>query len=97
LIIDGEIQPHIALDDELLKQVYPFSILAEKECNTIIFPGISSGNISFNLLQQVGKCDTIGPILLGMNKPVHILQLGSSVSEIVNVVAIAVVDAQQNG
>jgi malate dehydrogenase (oxaloacetate-decarboxylating)(NADP+) len=96
LVIDGEIQPHIALDEALLKQVYPFSILAEKECNTIVFPGISSGNISFSLLQQVGKCDTIGPILLGMNKPVHILQLGSSVSEIVNVVAIAVVDAQQN-
>jgi malate dehydrogenase (oxaloacetate-decarboxylating)(NADP+) len=95
LVIDGEIQPHIALDNDLLKEVYPFSCLADKECNTIIFPGISSGNISFNLLQQVGKCDTIGPILLGMNKPVHILQLGCSVSEIVNVVAIAVVDAQQ--
>ncbi len=97
LIIDGEIQPHIALNPDFLKEVYPFSILAEKECNTIVFPGISSGNISFSLLQEVGNCDTIGPILLGMNKPVHILQLGSSVSEIVNVIAIAVVDAQQHG
>lgn len=96
LVIDGEIQPHIALNPEFLKEVYPFSILAEKECNTIIFPGISSGNIAFNLLQAVGNCNTIGPILLGMNKPVHILQLGSSVGEIVNLVAIAVVDAQQN-
>ncbi len=96
LVIDGEIQPHIALNPDFLKEVYPFSILAEKECNTIIFPGISSGNIAFNLVQEVGNCDTIGPILLGMNKPVHILQLGSSVGEIVNVVAIAVVDAQQH-
>ncbi|MDX1902746.1 MAG: NADP-dependent malic enzyme [Thermonemataceae bacterium] len=94
LVIDGEIQPHIALNEDLLKEVYPFSILAEKECNTIVFPGISSGNISFNLVQQIGKSDTIGPILLGMNKPIHILQLGCSVSDIVNMAAIAVVDAQ---
>lgn len=94
LAIDGEIQANVALDKELLKENYPFSDLVEKGANTLIFPNLASGNIAYKLLQTIGASETIGPVLLGMNKPVHILQLGSSVREIVNMVAIAVVDAQ---
>lgn len=96
LIIDGDIQANIAVNEELLKETYPFSELAEKGANTFIFPTLASGNIAYKLLMELGNAEAIGPILLGMNKPVHILQLGSSVREIVNMVAISVVDAQNN-
>lgn len=95
LIIDGEIQANIALNQELLKENYPFSDLCGNPPNTLIFPNLASGNIAYKLLHELGFAEAIGPVLLGMRKPVHILQLGSTVREIVNMVAIAVVDAQK--
>jgi malate dehydrogenase (oxaloacetate-decarboxylating)(NADP+) len=97
LLIDGEIQANIALNTRLLKENYPFSELAETGANTLIFPDLASGNISYKLLQEIDGADAIGPILMGMRKPVHILQLGSSIREIVNMVAIAVMEAQVKG
>lgn len=97
LIIDGEVQANIALNPGLLKELYPFSELAEKGANTLIFPNLAAGNIAYKLLQEIGGAEAIGPVLLGMKKPVHILQLGSSVREIVNMVAIGVADAQIAG
>ncbi|MCS5490101.1 NADP-dependent malic enzyme [Algoriphagus limi] len=94
LIIEGEMQANVALNDEIQREVYPFSELINKKANTLIFPDLASGNIAYKLLSEIGNSEAIGPILLGMNKPVHILQLGSSIREIVNMVAIAVVDAQ---
>jgi len=94
LIIDGDIQANVALNTELQKEIYPFSALADEGANTLIFPNLSSANISYKLLMEIGGAEAIGPILLGMKKPVHILQLGSSIREIVNMAAIAVVDAQ---
>lgn len=94
LVIEGEMQANVALDEKLQKENYPFSVLANKKANTLIFPDLTSGNIAYKLLTEIGNSEAIGPILLGMNKPVHVLQLGSSVREIVNMVAIAVVDAQ---
>ncbi|OJJ20954.1 NADP-dependent malic enzyme [marine bacterium AO1-C] len=95
LIIDGEIQANMAVNPKLLKQNYPFSDLADNPPNTFIFPNLSSSNITYKFLHELGFAEAVGPVLLGMNKPVHILQLGSSVREIVNMVAIAVVDAQK--
>ncbi len=94
LICDGEVQGLVAFNKEILKDNYPFSELLEGDVNTLIFPNLAAGNIAYNLLQEVGGSDTIGPILLGLNKPVHVLQLGSSIRSIFNVVLIAVVDAQ---
>ena len=94
LIVDGEIQAAMAFNQEILKDSYPFSELVGEEVNTLIFPNLSAGNIAYNLLQEVAGFDAIGPVLLGMKKPVHILQLGSTVRQIVNMVNIAVVDAQ---
>jgi malate dehydrogenase (oxaloacetate-decarboxylating)(NADP+) len=94
LVIDGEMQANTAVNKTLLQEHYPFSELAEKGANTLIFPDLNSGNIAYKLLQEIGGAETIGPLLMGMRKPVHILQLGSSTREIVNIVAIAVVDAQ---
>ncbi|MDF2157134.1 NADP-dependent malic enzyme [Algoriphagus sp. CAU 1675] len=94
LIIEGEMQANVAINDEIQREMYPFSKLTNKKANTLIFPDLSSGNIAYKLLAELGNAEAIGPILLGMNKPVHILQLGSSIREIVNMVAIAVVDAQ---
>jgi malate dehydrogenase (oxaloacetate-decarboxylating)(NADP+) len=94
LICEGEIQPIVAFNKEILKDNYPFSELVNGEPNVLIFPNLASGNIAYNLLQEVGDADAIGPILLGLKKPVHILQLGSSVRSIFNMVLIAVVDAQ---
>ena len=94
LIIDGDIQANTALNVELQQQSYPFSRLAEQGANTLTFPDLTSGNIAYKLLMEIGSAEAIGPILLGMNKPVHVLQQGSNVREIINMVAIAVVDAQ---
>ena len=94
LICDGEIQPIVAFNKEILKENYPFSELVDGEPNILIFPNLASGNIAYNLLQEVGEADAIGPVLLGINKPVHVLQLGSSVRSILNMVLIAVVEAQ---
>jgi len=94
LICDGEMQGILAFNKEILKDNYPFSELVNGEVNTLIFPNLAAGNIAYNLLQEVGGADSIGPILLGLNKPVHVLQLGSSIRSIFNMVVIAVVDAQ---
>ncbi len=94
LIIEGDIQANVALNCDLQRELYPFSELAKEGANTLIFPNLSSANIAYKLLMEIGGAETIGPILLGMKKPVHILQLGSSIREIVNMAAIAVVDAQ---
>jgi malate dehydrogenase (oxaloacetate-decarboxylating)(NADP+) len=94
MIIDGEVQGNIAINTKLLQEHYPFSSLAKDGANTLIFPDLASGNMAYKLVHEIGGTEAIGPILMGMKKPVHVLQLGSSVREIVNVVAIAVVDAQ---
>jgi len=95
MIVDGEMQANFAMNPTLLKDNYAFSNLNGAAANTLIFPNLESGNIAYKLLQEIGGAEAVGPILLGMNKPVHVLQLGSSVREIVNVVTIAVVDAQE--
>jgi malate dehydrogenase (oxaloacetate-decarboxylating)(NADP+) len=95
LIVDGEIQGILAFNNEILKENYPFSELIDQDVNTLIFPNLSSGNIAYNLLREVGGADAIGPVLMGMDKPVHVLQLGSSVRNIINMTLIAVLDAQQ--
>jgi malate dehydrogenase (oxaloacetate-decarboxylating)(NADP+) len=94
IVVDGEMQANFALNKDLLNDNFPFSKLKDGPANTLVFPSLDSGNIAYKLLQEIGGAEAVGPILLGMNKPVHVLQLGSSVREIVNMVTIAVVDAQ---
>lgn len=94
LIVDGEMQASMAFNGETLKENYPFSTLVNHEVNTLIFPNLAAGNIAYNLLKEVGGAEIIGPILLGLKKPVHVLQLGSSVRSIINMTLIAVIDAQ---
>ncbi|HEY0896671.1 MAG TPA: phosphate acyltransferase, partial [Sphingobacteriaceae bacterium] len=94
ILVDGEMQANFAINVDLLKDKYPFSTINGAPANTLVFPNLESGNIAYKLLQELGEADAVGPILLGLNKPVHILQLGSSVREIVNMVTIAVVDVQ---
>ncbi|OCX50729.1 malic enzyme [Mucilaginibacter sp. PPCGB 2223] len=95
IVVDGDMQANFAINQALLSDNYPFSTLAGEPANTLIFPTLESGNIAYKLLQELGGAEAVGPILLGMKKSVHILQLGSSVREIVNMVTIAVVDAQE--
>ena len=94
LVVDGELQANFALNNELMMEKFSFSQLANKQVNTLIFPNLSSGNIAYKLLQQMTEGDAIGPVLVGLKKSVHVMQMGSSVREIVNMVKIAVVDAQ---
>ncbi len=94
ITVDGEMQANFAMNPDLLKDNYPFSSLVGAPANVLIFPNLESGNIAYKLLQELGGAEAVGPILLGLKKPVHVLQLGSSVSEIVNMVTIAVVDVQ---
>lgn len=94
LIVDGEMQANIAFNKELLKENYPFSELVDKDVNTLIFPNLAAGNITYNILKELNVADAVGPILLGLKKPVHVLQLGSSVRSIFNMALIAVLDAQ---
>jgi len=94
MIVDGEMQANFAMNADLLQGNYPFSSLKGSPANTLIFPNLESGNIAYKLLQELGNVEAVGPILLGLNKPVHVLQMDSSVREIVNMVTIAVVDAQ---
>ncbi len=93
LIVDGEMQANFAFNPELRMSKFPFSKLGDKEVNTIIFPNLSAGNIAYKMMQEIGGAEVIGPILLGLGKPIHILQMESSVREIVNMAAIAVIDA----
>ena len=95
ITVDGEIQADFALNPEMLKAKFPFSKLAGKKVNTLIFPNLESANITYKLLKELNKVDSIGPIMLGMGKPVHIFQLGASVEEMVNMAVIAVIDAQE--
>jgi len=97
LVVDGEMQANLAFNKELLKENYPFSELIDKEVNTLIFPNLAAGNVTYNILKELGHADAVGPILLGLKKPVHVLQLGSSVRSIVYLALISVVDAQIKG
>lgn len=95
LCVDGELQTDFALNQELRDSRFPFSKLVGKKVNTLIFPNLDSANITYKLLKELNHADSIGPIMMGMKKPVHILQFGASVDEIVNMAAIAVIDAQE--
>jgi len=95
LIVDGEIQTDFALNPEMLKSKFPFSKLANKKVNTLIYPNLDAANITYKMLKELNKSDSIGPIMMGLDKPVHIFQLGASVEEMVNMAAVAVVDAQE--
>lgn len=94
MVIDGEVQAGVAFNTELLKENYPFSDLVNGAPNVLIFPNLAAGNIAYHLLQEVGGAEAVGPILLGLRKPVYVLQLGSTVRQIVNMIALAAVEAQ---
>ncbi len=94
LVVDGEMQVNVALNEDIINEIFPFSKLAGSRANTLIFPYLTAGNIAYKLLQTMGNFEVIGPVINGMSKSVHVLQIGSSVSEIVNMVMIAVMDAQ---
>ena len=94
LIVDGEMQGMLAFNKEILKENYPFSDLVDADVNVLIFPNLTAGNVAYHLLKEIGGVDVIGPILLGLKKPVNVLQLGSSVRNIINMATVAVVDAQ---
>ncbi len=91
-VIDGEMQAHLPFNQELMRESYGFSPLAEQPANVLIFPSLAASNIAYNLLKEIGRIEKIGPVLMGLRKPVHVLQLGSTVREVVNMVAIAVAD-----
>ncbi|MBF6609187.1 MAG: NADP-dependent malic enzyme, partial [Flavobacterium sp.] len=95
LVVDGEIQADFALNAEMLSAKFPFSKLAGKKVNTLIFPNLEAANITYKLLKELYKVESVGPIIMGLDKPVHIFQLGASVEEMVNMAAVAVVDAQE--
>ena len=95
ICVDGEIQSDFALNREMLQSKFPFSKIAGKKVNTLVFPNLESANITYKLMKELNRADSVGPILLGMAKPVHVLQLGAGVDEIVNMTAVAVVDAQE--
>jgi malate dehydrogenase (oxaloacetate-decarboxylating)(NADP+) len=94
LLVDGEMQANFAFNKEMRRIRFPFSRLADADINTVIFPNLSSGNIAYKMMQEIGGAEAVGPILIGLRKPIHILQIESSVREIINMAAIAVVDAQ---
>ncbi|MES2416601.1 MAG: NADP-dependent malic enzyme [Bacteroidota bacterium] len=94
IVVDGDMQGNFAMNNSLLRENFPFSMLADAPANTLVFPNLESGNIAYKLLQELGGAEAVGPILLGLKKPVHIVQLGSSVREIVNMITIAVLDVQ---
>lgn len=95
LLIDGELQTDFALNQELRESTFPFNKLSGKKVNTLIFPNLDAANITYKLLKELNEAVSIGPILMGMRKPAHVLQLGASVDEIVNMASIAVIDAQE--
>lgn len=94
LIVDGEMQANVALNAEMLEENFPFSKLKGGAANVLIFPYLTAGNIAYKLMQEMGNYEVIGPVINGMNKSVHVLNMGSSVSDIVNMVMISVIDAQ---
>jgi len=93
IMVDGEMQVNVALDPEIQKEHFPFSKLVDGPANVFIFPYLTAGNIAYKLLQVIADAEVIGPVMNGMNKSVHILQIGSSVTEIVNMVCVAAIDA----
>lgn len=94
IVVDGEMQANFAMDPQLRHENFPFSKLEDQEVNTFIFPNLAAGNIAYKMVQNIGDVHAIGPILMGFSKSIHVLQLGSTVREIVNMVHIAVADAQ---
>jgi malate dehydrogenase (oxaloacetate-decarboxylating)(NADP+) len=94
MVVDGEMQAHLPFDTELLKENHPFSDLADGRANLLIFPNLSAANIAYNLVKEVAGIEKVGPVLLGLKKPVNVLQLGSTAREIVNMIAISVVGAK---
>lgn len=96
MIVDGEMQAHLPFNLDLLKENHPFCDLVDGGANVLVFPNLSASNIAYNLVKEIANIEKIGPVLLGLDKPIHLLQLGSTTREIVNMVAIAVVDAQIN-
>ena len=95
ITVDGEIQADFALNERMREDKFPFTKLQGKKVNALIYPNLESANISYKILKELHNADSIGPIIMGLNKPVHLIQLGASVDEIVNIVCIAVVDAQE--
>ncbi len=96
LVVDGDMQANFAINNEMLNEHFPFSKLVGAAANTLIFPYLTAGNIAYKLIQELAGAEAIGPILMGLDKSIHVLQMGSSVNEIVNMTAIAVIDAQKN-
>ena len=94
LVVDGPIQSDFALNKELLHKVFPFSVLNNKKVNILVFPNLDAANITYKLMKELNEALSIGPILMGLSEPIHVLQLGASVDEIVNMAAVAVIDAQ---
>ena len=94
LVVDGPIQSDFALNKELLHKVFPFSSLKNKKVNVLVFPNLDAANITYKLMKELNEALSIGPILMGLSEPIHVLQLGASVDEIVNMAAVAVIDAQ---
>ncbi len=94
LIVDGDMQANFAINNDMLTEHFPFSKLVGGAANTLIFPYLTAGNIAYKLIQELAGAEAIGPILMGLDKSIHVLQMGSSVNEIVNMTAIAVIDAQ---
>jgi len=94
LIVDGELQANYAFNKRLRQEKFPFSKLADMDVNTVIFPDLNAGNIAYKMMQEIGGAEVIGPVLIGLRKPIQILQMASSVREIVNMAAITVIDAQ---
>ena len=95
IIVDGEMHVSMAFNKQMRMKEFPFSVLGDRDVNTIIFPNLSSGSVGLGILQELGAQEIIGPVLLGMNKPVHILQMGSKVRDIVHMATLAVSDAQK--
>ena len=95
LVVDGPLQSDFALNRDMLEERFPFSEIAKKNVNTLIFPNLESANITYKLMKELNKNQSVGPILLGLKEPIHVLQLGANVDEIVNMAAVAVIDAQQ--
>ena len=97
MVVDGEMQLSVAVNKKIRKEMYPFNRLAEKDANVLIFPNLSSANISMHSLQHIAGCETLGPILVGNRKSVQVMQMHCTVRDVVNMIAIAVVDAQNLG
>jgi len=94
IIVDGEMQANFAINKQLRQKRYPFSKLGNKQVNTLIFPDLNSGNIAYKMMQELGAMEAIGPVLMGIDKSIHVLQIESSVNEIIDMITIAVVNAK---